>query len=247
MVFLLSLIPGLAAPLAFAWMVRETPRGPARKTFRGALSSLPKPYLRFLAAVGVFGAGDFSPTLLVLAAATLLAPALGPVKAAQLAALLYVARNVVYAAASFPVGALSDVRSKGRLLAAGFLAGAVSAALAGALFARHSGNLLLLSLVFALSGILAAAQDTLTGAIPAELLPADSRGSGFGLLGAVNGAGDLISSALVGTVWSLGSPVAAFSVAAALMALGAALSSYRVARTAPVQQAAKPSPTLAAT
>jgi hypothetical protein len=48
-------------------------------------------------------------------------------------------------------------------------------------------------------------------------------GTGFGLLGAVNGVGDLIASAFVGTVWSVGSPVAAFAAAATLMTLGAGL------------------------
>jgi hypothetical protein len=37
----------------------------------------------------------------------------------------------------------------------------------------------------------------------------------------VNGIGDLISSTVVGVIWSLYSPVAAFIFAAVMMALGA--------------------------
>jgi dipeptide/tripeptide permease len=48
----------------------------------------------------------------------------------------------------------------------------------------------------------------------------DSRGSAYGLMGAVNGMGDLTASALVGTVWTLVSPEAAFGGAAVLMLLG---------------------------
>jgi hypothetical protein len=62
-------IPG---PLAFAILVRETqPRPGEKKTLRATLSGLPAPFRKFLAAVAIFGSGDYSPTLLTLAAATL--------------------------------------------------------------------------------------------------------------------------------------------------------------------------------
>jgi MFS family permease len=224
LVFLLSLVPGIAAPIAFALMVREARKQAVpRKSLWGAIGDLPRPYLKFLTSVGVFGLGDFSPTLLVLAAATLLRPYFGAVTAAQFAALLYVLRNMVYAAASYPVGALGDSRAKTKILAAGFAVGAAAAALAAGLFSTDRGSLPLLGLVFALSGVFAAAQDTLEGSIPPEYLSPETRGTGFGMLGAVNGAGDLVSSALVGTVWTVVSPAAAFGTAAAIMLAGALL------------------------
>ena len=224
LVFVLSLVPGIAAPMAFALMVREARKSAVpQRNLWGAIGALPQPYLRFLGGVGVFGLGDFSPTLLVLAAATLLRPRFGPVTAAQIAALLYVLRNVVYAAASYPIGALSDVRGKTRILAGGFAVGAATAALAGVLFATGNGGLPLLCVLFTLSGIFAAAQDTLEGSIPPEFLTPETRGTGFGMLGAVNGTGDLVASALVGTVWTAVSPAAAFGSAAVIMMMGAAL------------------------
>ncbi len=39
--------------------------------------------------------------------------------------------------------------------------------------------------------------------------------------GAVNGAGDLIASAMLGTLWTVASPVVAFGTASTLMAAGA--------------------------
>jgi MFS family permease len=210
--------------MAFALMVREARKSAVpQRNLWGAIGALPQPYLRFLGGVGVFGLGDFSPTLLVLAAATLLRPRFGPVTAAQIAALLYVLRNVVYAAASYPIGALSDVRGKTRILAGGFAVGAATAALAGVLFATGNGGLPLLCVLFTLSGIFAAAQDTLEGSIPPEFLTPETRGTGFGMLGAVNGTGDLVASALVGTVWTAVSPAAAFGSAAVIMMMGAAL------------------------
>jgi MFS family permease len=221
-IFLLSLIPGLCAPQVFALMVRETPRRPRPgMKLAASIRRLPRAFRRFLAAVGLFGAGDFSPTLLTLAAATLLRSAHGPLRAAQLAALLYVIRNIVYAGASYPIGALADRMPKLPLLAGGYFCEALAAAAAAVLFRGSSAAFPILAGVFVVSGIFAAAKDTLEGAIPPELTGEKDRGTVYGTLGAVNGAGDLIASALTGTLWTLVSPVAAFGAAATLMALGA--------------------------
>jgi MFS family permease len=221
-IFLLSLIPGLCAPLVFALMVRETPRRPRPgMKLAASIRRLPHAFRRFLAAVGLFGAGDFSPTLLTLAAATLLRSAHGPLRAAQLAALLYVIRNIVYAGASFPIGALADRMPKLPLLAGGYFCEALAAGAAAVLFRGSSAAFPILAGVFVVSGIFAAAKDTLEGAIPPELTGEKDRGTVYGTLGAVNGAGDLIASALTGTLWTAFSPVIAFGTAATLMALGA--------------------------
>jgi MFS family permease len=221
-IFLLSLIPGLAAPLAFLILVKETRREPKPwLNFLKSVSELPPAFRRMLMAVGLFGSGDFSPSLLILAAATLLRPEYGAVRAAQIGALLYVVRNIVYAAASYPIGWLADRQRKAPLLAAGYLCGALTAGLAALMFRSGSSSVAALILVFVVAGIFAAAQDTLEKAIPPDLTDAAMRGTVYGSLGAVNGVGDLISSALVGTLWTLVSPVVAFGVAGGLMLLGA--------------------------
>ena len=61
--------------------------------------------------------------------------------------------------------------------------------------------------------------ETAESALVARLLPDALRGSGFGLLGAVQSLGDFVSSAAVGLVWTIVSPRAAFLVAAAWMLL----------------------------
>ena len=221
-IFLLSLIPGLCAPVIFALFVKETRRQPMPgKKLIASIRSLPAAFRRFLLAVGLFGSGDFSPTLLTLAAATLLRPAYGPIRAAQLAAVLYVIRNIVYASASFPIGALADRMRKTPLLSAGYFVAALVAAATALLFIKGSASFAVLASVFILAGIFAAAQDTLEGAIPPDLTHAEMRGTVYGTLGAVNGAGDLIASAMLGTLWTVASPVVAFGTASALMAAGA--------------------------
>jgi MFS family permease len=221
-IFLLSLIPGLAAPIVFALVVRETRRKPRPgMKLVATVRQLPPVFRRFLAGVGLFGAGDFSPTLLTLAAATLLGRAYGPVRAAQLAALLYVVRNIIYASASFPIGALADRMAKPPLLAGGYFCAAIVAGVTATLFRVGEADFVALAAVFVISGIFAAAQDTLEGAIPPDLTDPEMRGTAYGTLGAVNGAGDLIASALVGTLWTAVSPVVAFGTAGVLMAAGA--------------------------
>jgi MFS family permease len=87
-------------------------------------------------------------------------------------------------------------------------------------FYQGYASLPLLALIFSLAGLVNGIQDTLEGATTADLVPEDHRGLGFGLLGAVNGGGDLISSLVVGALWTL-HPLWGFGYAAALMALGA--------------------------
>ena len=125
-VFLLTLIPGVGSALAFALMVREQ-RRPANHDlhFWATLRALPRSYKRFLVGVGVFGVGDFAHTLLILRATDLLTPEFGVTHAAQLAALLYTVRNILYTLASYPIGALSDVIGRRGLLAAGYCSAAV--------------------------------------------------------------------------------------------------------------------------
>jgi len=222
--FLLSLAPGLASVLSFVALVSEK-RRPANHLLRfwGALRDLPKPYTRFLQGVGLFGLGDFSHTLLILAATQLLTPVHGAVRAAQIAALLYVLRNAVYAAASFPIGVLADRMDKTKLLATGYLLAVLTAAMIAGSLALHAPSLVRLAAVFACAGIYIAIQDSLEGAIPADLVPTQSRGTAYGLMGTVNGVGDLTASVLVGTLWTVVSPAVAFECAGAVMLAGTLL------------------------
>ena len=219
-VFGLTLIPGLGSALAFGLLVRERPRAANRELrFWSSVRGLPPAYRRFLVGVFVFGLADFAPTLLILRATDLLSPAHGIAHAAQLAALLYAVRNVFYACAAFPIGAMSDRMSRRALLAAGYLV----ATLTFVGFMRPSADPAYLTLLFAAAGVFIAVEDALEGAIAAELLPAESRGLGYGVLGTVNGIGDLVSSVLVGFLWAHVSITAGLAYAAVVSVLGALL------------------------
>ncbi len=205
----LTLVPGCLAALAIALLVRERAHPPPRtRTFWASLQTFPVPYRRFLAGVGIAGLGDFSSTLLILWATQAWAPRLGLVAAARWAMIFYVGYNVVYTVMCFVAGALADAYPKVYVLATGYLLAALPAAvliLPGASFTKFAA-------VFALSGVYMGFWETVEGSAAAELLPSEVRGVGFGVLATVNGFGDLVSSALVGLLWTVSPQLAMLTV-----------------------------------
>jgi MFS family permease len=220
-VFLLTLIPGLGSGAAFAVLVREKRSAPSEMRFWTTLRSLPHSFRQFLWGVGIFGMGDFARTLMILAATQLLAPSRGVGHAAQLAGLLYVGHNVSYAACSYPVGALSDRFGRRGLLALGYLAGASASLGFFAAFVWRLDSVAYLLALFAVAGFSIAVVDALQGAFTADLVSDPIRGTAYGVLGTVNGVGDLVASLVVGLLWTVWSPVWAFAYASTLMGLGA--------------------------
>ncbi len=216
-----TLLPGAMAALAFAVLAPSGGRAShhERTGFLESLRSLPPRFTRLLVAVFVFGLGDFAPTLLILRAAALLAPRHGLARAATLAVLLYTVHNTCYALACFPAGALGDRRSKRGLLATSYLL----AALTFAGFAFGGSSFPGLAALFGLAGVSVAMHETLEKSLSTGLLPLERRGSGFGALATVNGAGDFVSSIAVGVLWSAVGPAAGFLYAVVFCAAGAVL------------------------
>jgi MFS family permease len=217
----LSVIPGLLAVFAFFFLVQdpENSPNPALKFF-SSLRGLPLRFKRYLAAVGIFGAGDFSHSLLILAATQLLTTAMGLVQAAQVAGLLYVWRNGVQVAVSFPIGVLADRLGHGPVLVAGYLLGVLTAVSTACAFLFHVESVALLAVIFFIAGLYVAVQEALESTVTAEMVNQDTLTMSIGALGAVNGTAKFISSSLVGLLWTLVSPAFSFFVAAICMAAG---------------------------
>ena len=221
-IFLLTLIPGLGSGVAFAVLVREKRGTPSRLAFWASVKELPQSFRRCLWGIGVFGMGDFARSLMILAATQLLTPTRGVGHAAQIAGLLYVGHNLCYAACSYPVGALSDRLGRRDLLAIGYLAGSLTSLGFVAAFLWQLRVVPYLLSLFAIGGFSIAIVDALEKALTADLVHDDLvRGTAYGVLGTVNGVGDLLASVLVGFLWTALSPLAAFGYAALLMAAGA--------------------------
>jgi MFS family permease len=220
-VFLVTLIPGLGAALAFALMVREkrfTPRPGLR--LGASIKALPTGFRRYLAPVFVFGLGDFSHVLLVSAAAVLLIPAHGEQTAAAVAMSLYAVKNGAGALCAFPAGWLGDRWGHRRVLVGGYLLGALTMIGFGVLFVTQTRDVAWLAVLFATAGVYIAIQEALEPAIAADLVPDRAvRGTAFGVLAAVNGLGDVFASIAIGALFMLG-PQVGFATAAALMLAG---------------------------
>jgi MFS family permease len=216
-----ALLPGLIAAIVFAFLAPKGKQtaGHHAPSFVSSFSQLPKSYWHFLAGVFAHGIGDFAPTLLILRASQILTPRLGMGRAAALSVGLYTFHNFVSAAASYPAGALGDRVGKRTLLATGYLVGVV--AFAGFIF--EPLTIPVLAVLFGLAGVHGAMQQSLEKSLAAELLPAVVRGSGFGVLAAVNGIGDFVSSIAVGALWSGVSPQAGFFYAGVFALVGAVL------------------------
>jgi MFS family permease len=227
-VFLLTLIPGVCAAGVIAFFVREKERKPVSHVSFGArLRLLPRPYRKFLVAVGIFGAGDFAPTLLILLATQKLTPALGAAKAASVAVGFYVLRNVFYAGFAYLAGWLADRFKKQFVLASGYALAAVMALL----IVAAPMTIGLLGIIFILSGIYVAIEETLEDSFCAELVGEEHHGMAFGVLATVNGVGDFLSSIIVGALWTAMGTSVAFGYSAVLFSLGALL----VLRTRPAK------------
>ena len=138
---------------------------------------------------------------------------------AAAAVALYVLHNAVSALAAFPMGAVADRIGHRPVITGGYLFAAATTMS----FALAPPSPAWLVALFVCSGVYIAAEEVAEKAYAASLLPADRRGTGMGLLAATNGLGDMVSSALVGTLWAL-SPDASwgFGVAAARQLAGAA-------------------------
>jgi len=218
-IFLVALIPSLLAFVVILVLLKEKRKTNKRTSFVLSVKNLPRDFRLFMIAVGVFGLGNFADSLLILRATDLLSPAKGIVVAGSLAIVLYVIHNVLYAALSFPIGALADKIGKRTLLAFGYFLTGVSTV--GFIF--NIGNLWYLGLFFSLAGIAIAITDALERTVAADLLPENLRGTGYGALATINGVGDFASSTAVGTLWTAISPLAGFGYGAVLTISGAGL------------------------
>lgn len=218
-VFFWTLLPGLVAVACFWLLVRERPLASrSERSFLLGLKVLPIPFRRLLIGVGIFGAGDFSHTLLILYASRMLAPAHGLARAASLAVGLYTLHNVFYAASAYLSGWLSDhIPSRKVVLAAGYALAGVTAIL----LCTGTHSLPFLAAIFILAGLYIGTEEALEDSLSAELVPQEQHGMAFGTLAAVNAVGDFISSLLVGSLWSAFNVQTAFTASAILSFVGA--------------------------
>jgi len=219
-VFLWTLLPGLVAVASFWFLVRERAiASRPKQSFLTGLRTLPLSFRRLLVGVGIFGAGDFSHSMLILYASRMLAPSHGLARAASLAVALYTLHNVFYSGSAYASGWLSDhVPQRKVVLASGYALAGVTAIL----LCTGTHSLWLLAVIFVTAGLYIGTEEALEDSLTAEIVPKEQHGMAFGTLAAVNAVGDFLSSLLVGFLWSAFSVQAAFAASAILFFAGAA-------------------------
>jgi len=225
-VFAVALIPGVMAVTLFGILTRDPRRG------RGEPVSLrvplPGSFWRLIAAVAVFGVGNFATAFFTLRAAQMLQPELNRPAALSAAVGFYLAHNAVGAAVSFPAGWLADRIGKVPVLASAYLTFA-AACVVGMLGHGWLAVALLALFVGAQNPAVVSMESSLTSSIVEQR----RLGTAFGILNGVNGVGDLVSSIVAGVLWTLVSPAAAFGFGAVLCAVAASTLWIRRPQQAP--------------
>ncbi|HTW93613.1 MAG TPA: MFS transporter [Tepidisphaeraceae bacterium] len=193
--FFLALAPGLLAVLC-ASIVQEIRPKPGEKTKTGGkpppiFQSFPRPLWQTIAAVAVFSLGNSSDTFLILRS-TQIGLTFGWV------ILAYVMYNIVYAAASEPMGRLSDKIGRKPLLIAGWLV--YAGVYAGFAVARGAWTPWVLLAIY---GFYQAMTDGVTGALISDVVPDSKRAGAIGLYYTAAGLAQLTASVIAGLVYSV--------------------------------------------
>lgn len=240
-------IPGLLAAVAVVIAARQARKGagtrPGRTTSRaGATDDRPRRrwwqrldvaglhqagLLRPFVPIAFFEFGNAATTLLILRATQLLhTGGRSLVAATALAIVVYAAHNAFAAVVALGGGHWID-RSGPRVV---FAVGATVYVLAYSGFAVGPHTWPLLLVAFALAGSGIGLAEPSESALVAAAVPDERRGSAFGVLGAVQSAGDVVSSVTVGVLYAGVSATVAFAYAAAWMGLSLLTSSLLTPR-----------------
>jgi MFS family permease len=214
----LAAVPGFLAALAITVAAREARRAgrdrerrPITLDLRGLRrAGITRPLLPIL----LFEFGNVANTLLILRTTQLLhTPGRTATAAASLAILLYAAHNAFAAALAYGGGHWIDKASPRPV----FAAGALTYFISYGMFSLGSHTWWPLLIAFSLAGAGIGFAETAESAFLARILPDHLRGSGFGLLGGIQAAGDLGATVVAGILYTAVSPTAAFGYAALWM------------------------------
>lgn len=188
----LAIVPAVLSALLVA-AVRETrhtrPRRPAASHRFAKTRALPRGYWQTVGILIVFSLANFPDALLLLH--------LHDVGFSVTAVILaYVGYNIVYAAASYPAGLLSDRLPRPRVFGIGLLFFAV-----GYLGLALTRNQLLAWLVLGLYGLFTAFTDGVGKAWISTLAPSEHQASAQGIFQGLTGLGVLSAGVWAGLAW----------------------------------------------
>ncbi len=230
----LAAVPGLFAAIAIMVAARESRRRVTARAGPSTPRRLALPALRdagmhrALVPVVLFEFGNLATTLLILRATQLLTSQHRSAAAAtSIAILIYAGHNVIATLASLVAGRWFD-RAGPRVV---FASGAAVYVVAYGTFSAGVHSAIAVALAFGAAGVGIGLVEPTESAVVAQLLPDRLRGSGFGVLGAVQATGDVVATVIAGLLYTLVSPAWAFGYAASWM-FAAAIASGTLRRSA---------------
>jgi MFS family permease len=217
-VFWFAVIPGFLSLALIMFAVREPARPEGLREVRNPISlaeirNLGAAYWWVVAIATAFTLARFSEAFLILRAQHVGLPI-------TLLPAVLVLMNVVYAAAAYPAGVMSDRMNRAAVLATG-IALLIAADLALALLPSIGG----VALGVVLWGLHMGLTQGLLSALVADTSPAELRGTAYGFFNLLGGLAMLAASVIAGALWDSAGPQGTFLAGAgfALVALAGLL------------------------
>lgn len=205
-IFLMAIVPAIfsVGSIIFftqedGWKYDEVTMIPFIEQIKG----LPKDFTFLLFVLFLFGLGNFNQALLIYRVQELLGQEHSLIVTTISGVLLYAFFNVIRALSEFGIGTLSDYVDRKWLLSI-FGFGFFAVTCIG--FMAQTMYIFYWLLFFGCAGISAGTVKVLKKAHAAYILPVSSRGAGLGLVETVEGIGNLLSSVIVGFLWTTVNP-----------------------------------------
>lgn len=206
LIFLLAFIPSVFA-VTFTFFVKDKQQ-PAKsknkKIYLAFWKTAPLEYKRILILIVVFSLVNSSDVFLILKSQNIS-------NSNTLAILGYVFYNLIYAAASYPLGGISDKYGKKKV----FTFGLIVFSLVYFGFALVD-NINFIWILFALYGVYAASTEGVSKAWVSDLIPNEYRGSAIGLITMLSSFAVMLGSFLTGVLWDKFGSTIPFLVSASI-------------------------------
>jgi MFS family permease len=193
-IFLFSLIPGVIAVLILIFFVKEKVNHKMSNSVKifslfGKALKNNKPFVFFLVVSGIFGAGAFNFSFVLLRSSEL-----GVEK--NFIPIVYLAINVAYTAIGFPIGVLSDkIRKEGVILISYGIFGL------SLFFMSAAYDVNTAYVIAAVFGLYLGISETVQRAIIPRFVGPELRGTAFGIYNLVSGVAFFTSNIMFGFLW----------------------------------------------
>lgn len=214
LIFLIAFVPSVIA-VFFTFLIKDKQNSAKIKNKKNYLEfwkSAPKEYKKILLLITLFSLVNSSDVFLILKSKDIS-------NSGSLAILGYVFYNLIYAAASYPLGGIADKLGKQKVFSFGLIV--FSAVYFGFAFVDSINFIWIL---FAFYGIYAASTEGISKAWISDMIPDEQRGSAIGLLTMLSSFAIMIGSFFTGVLWDkFGSQFPFFISASVSLTIGIVL------------------------